>query len=358
MGAVWSALLVGGGLAGALFIWLLRNKGKKGDAEQEQEQDANPGKAVAAGGDPSGGSGLSPATSRRELVTKPEHLRGSNGCLVSETKGPGSMQDAARRRQSPSGEHGDCSNSRQHVPFGRFPDTQSTAASATGYSRGCCETSRNESHESYVGERGVQKGQEAPANAAPCFAEKLPSSNRLMDRGKEEVSLARLDSQDSADQEDWEMVSRHSSWGDIGFSGSLQDPMLNSNQRMDHGKHTLVETRGQEVDVKTKREVAKTLEFQQVSVRFQVHYITSASAQFIAVTGDHEKLGRWNTYIPLQYSKGGFWSRSVSLPANTVVEWKFVVVENGEVTRWEECSNRFLETGHEDKLIHKCWGFH
>ncbi|XP_037006117.2 starch-binding domain-containing protein 1 isoform X2 [Artibeus jamaicensis] len=330
MGAVWSALLVGGGLAGALVIWLLRDKGKKGDAEQEQ--DATPGKAVAAGGDPSGGSGLSPAASRPELVTKPEHLQESNGRLVSETKGPGSMQDVAWRLQSPSGEHGDCGNSRQHVPFGRFPDTQSIAASATGHSKGCCETSRNES-------------------------EKLSSSHLLMDRGKEEVSFARVDSQDSADQEDWEMVSRHSSWGDIGLGGSL-DPMLNPNQGLEYGKRTLVETRGQKVDVKTKRKIAKTSESQQVSVRFQVHYITSASVQFIAVTGDHEKLGRWNTYIPLQYSQGGFWSRSVSLPADTVVEWKFVVVENGEVTRWEECSNRFLETGHEDKLVHKCWGIH
>lgn len=283
-----------------------------------------------------------------------EHLQESNGCLVSEAKGPGSAQEAAWRLRSPSGEPGDCDNSRQHVPFGRFPDTESLAASATGYSGGCRETSRNES----IGERGVQKGQETSANTAPCFAEKLPTSNLLMDRGKEEVSLAQLDSQDSADQEDWEMVSRHSSWGDIGLGGSLEDPVLNPNQGMDCGKNTLMETRGQEVDVKTKREVAKTSESQQVSVRFQVHYITSASVQVIAVTGDHEKLGRWNTYIPLQYSKGGFWSRSVCLPADTVVQWKFVVVENGEVTRWEECSNRFLETGHEDKLVHKCWGIH
>lgn len=77
MGAVWSALLVGGGLAGALFIWLIRDKGKKGDAEQEQ--DATPGKAVAAGGDPSGGSGLSPAPSRPELFTKPGILSVSRG---------------------------------------------------------------------------------------------------------------------------------------------------------------------------------------------------------------------------------------------------------------------------------------
>lgn len=66
MGAVWSALLIGGGLAGALFVWLLRGTGKKGDAEQK---DASLGQA--AGGDQGGGGGLSPGPSRRELITKP-----------------------------------------------------------------------------------------------------------------------------------------------------------------------------------------------------------------------------------------------------------------------------------------------
>lgn len=56
MGAVWSALLVGGGLAGALFVWLLRDTGKKRDAKQER--DASLGEAVAAGGDQGGSGGL------------------------------------------------------------------------------------------------------------------------------------------------------------------------------------------------------------------------------------------------------------------------------------------------------------
>ncbi|XP_066242035.1 starch-binding domain-containing protein 1 [Saccopteryx leptura] len=351
MGAVWSALLVGGGLAGALLIWLLQAKGKKGDAEQK---DAAPGKAAAAEGDQSGAGGLSPAPSRRQLGTKPEHLQESDGGLVSEPRGPGNVQDTARRQQSP-GEDGDCDNSRQRVPFGRFPDTESLATSATGYSRGYLEASRNESHESHVGEWGFQKGQETPAKAAPCFV-KLPSNNLLTDSAKEEVSFAHLDRQDSADQEDWEMVSRHSSWGDIGLGDSLEAPTLSPKQGMDNGRNTLVETRGQEIDVKPKRVGAMTSESQQVNVRFQVHYITSTGVQYIAVTGDHDRLGRWKTYIPLQGSKDGFWSRSVSLPAYSVVEWKFVVVENGAVTRWEECSNRFLEIGHEDKFVHKSWG--
>ncbi|XP_008141880.2 starch-binding domain-containing protein 1 [Eptesicus fuscus] len=350
MGAVWSALLVGGGLAGALLIWLLRDKGRKGDAEREE--DAALGKAASPGGDQSGGSGLSPGPSRREPITKPEHLQESNGCLVSETKGPGSVQEAAWRLQSPPGEHGDRDNSRQRAPFGWFPDTQSPAPSAAG---GYVEASGNESRESRIGEWGFQKGQELPAQAAPCFAETLPSGSLLVDSGTDDVSLAQLDRQDS---EDWEMVSRHSSWGDIGLGGSVEAPTLSPSQGTDYGRNTLAEASGQEVVVKTKRIVVMTSEPQQVSIRFQVHYITSTRVQFVAVTGDHERLGRWTSYLPLQYSSGGLWSRSVSLPAETVVEWKFVVVENGEITRWEECSNRLLEIGREDALVHKCWGIH
>lgn len=74
MGAVWSALLVGGGLAGALILWLLRSDsgapGKDGGAEPLK--DAPPGEAAAPGGGPGGGGsgGLSPEPSDRELVSK------------------------------------------------------------------------------------------------------------------------------------------------------------------------------------------------------------------------------------------------------------------------------------------------
>lgn len=262
------------------------------------------------------------------------------------------MQEAAWRPQSPPGEHGDSDNSRQHAPFGWFPDTQSLAPSAAG---GYVEASGNESRESHIGEWGFQKGQEPPAQAAPRFAETLPSGSLLVDSGTDDVSLAQLDRQDS---EDWEMVSRHSSWGDIGLGGSVEASALSPSQGTDYGRNTPAEASGQEVVVKTKRLVVMTSEPQQVSIRFQVHYITRTRVQFVAVTGDHERLGRWTSYLPLQYSSGGLWSRSVSLPAETVVEWKFVVVENGEITRWEECSNRLLEIGREDALVHKCWGIH
>uniref|UniRef100_H0XF66 Starch-binding domain-containing protein 1 n=2 Tax=Otolemur garnettii TaxID=30611 RepID=H0XF66_OTOGA len=351
MGAVWSALLVGGGLAGALFVWLLRGDagGSRKDGDAEPEEDAPPGEAAAPGGDRGGGGGRSPGPSGQDLVTKPEHLQESNGRLISETK---DLLEEAWRLQNPSREV--CDMSREHVPSGQFPDTTPLATSENSNSRSYPESSRNENLESRIGEWGFPKGQEMPAKAATCSAEKLSPSNLLVD-GHEEASLAQLDRQDLANHEDWEMVSRHSSWGDIGLGGSPETSVLSLNQGMDYGRSTVMDARGREARGEVER-VAGSSKTQQVSIRFQVHYVTSTDRQFIAVTGDHENLGRWNTYIPLRYCRDGLWSHSVVLPADTGVEWKFILVENGEVTRWEECSNRFLETGREDKVVHEWWG--
>lgn len=75
MGAVWSALLVGGGLAGALILWLLRGdpvaQGKDGGAEPQKN--APSGQAEAPGGGPGGGGSgsLSSEPFKRQLVSKP-----------------------------------------------------------------------------------------------------------------------------------------------------------------------------------------------------------------------------------------------------------------------------------------------
>ncbi|XP_012599713.1 starch-binding domain-containing protein 1 [Microcebus murinus] len=350
MGAVWSALLVGGGLAGALVVWLLR--GAPGDAGQGQ--DAPPGEAAAPGGDRDGGGALGPGPSGQEPATKAEHLQESNGRLISETKDLGHPQEEARELKNPGEVSG---KSGEHVPSGQFPDTKCPATSENGNSRSYSESSRNESLQSPAEEWGFRKGRETSADATQCFADKLPSSNLRKDRDRD-VSLAPLDSQDLANHGDWELVSRHSSWGDVGVGGSLEASVFGPNQGADYGRGGVVEAGGREACGETERAAARSSETQQVSVRFQVHYVTSTDGQFIAVTGDHEGLGRWNTYTPLHHTDGGFWAHSVSLPADTVVEWKFVLVENGQVARWEECSNRSLETGHEDRVVHKWWGVH
>ena len=97
---------------------------------------------------------------------------------------------------------------------------------------------------------------------------------------------------------------------------------------------------------------------QNVSVTFRIHYITHSPYQTVAVTGNQRELGNWKEFIPLERAKDGNWATVVSLPTESHVEWKFVVVDRGEVCRWEECSNRLLDTGcGEDLVVHKWWGF-
>lgn len=96
---------------------------------------------------------------------------------------------------------------------------------------------------------------------------------------------------------------------------------------------------------------------QNVNVAFRVHYFTQSPYQTVAVTGSQQELGNWKGFIPLERAKDGHWATVVSLPAESHVEWKFVVVEKGEVCRWEECGNRLLDTGcGDDLLVHKWWG--
>lgn len=345
MGAVWSALLVGGGLAGALFAWLLRDQGK---GRSEMEKDAPPGETKAPGGCDQGGSPpLSPGPFKRELDTKPD-------CFQRGSEHLGSEPQESAKLQGPSGEN--CENSKDHVPLGWFPGTVWIAGSETSNSRTFLDVSRNGNLDSPLGEWGFLKGQDTSDKAAPCFVEKLP--NVLMDKAETAASLARLDSQELTDHEDWEVVSRHSSWGEIGLGSSLEAFVLSPPEGMEYGRDILVEVKSQVEEVKTEKAVALSSESQSVRIRFQTHYIPSTDVQAIAVTGDHECLGKWNTYFPLQYRQEGLWSHSMLLPAETGVEWKFVVVEHGQITRWEECSNRFLETGSKDKVVHKWWGIH
>ncbi|XP_034047828.1 uncharacterized protein stbd1 isoform X2 [Thalassophryne amazonica] len=95
-----------------------------------------------------------------------------------------------------------------------------------------------------------------------------------------------------------------------------------------------------------------------VNVTFRIHYITYSPFQMLAVTGNQPELGSWQDSILLEPIADGYWVGTVSLPAEKCVEYKFVVVDKGEICRWEECSNRFLDTACGDNLlVHKWWGF-
>ncbi|XP_048857656.1 uncharacterized protein LOC125725078 [Brienomyrus brachyistius] len=96
---------------------------------------------------------------------------------------------------------------------------------------------------------------------------------------------------------------------------------------------------------------------QMVAIHFGVHYITRSPSQQLAITGSIPELGDWTSFVPLCQSPNGLWVDTVALPADRQVEWKFVLVEDGKIQRWEECANRHLVTGSDrDILLHKAWG--
>ncbi|MFT7815381.1 starch-binding domain-containing protein 1 [Arapaima gigas] len=97
---------------------------------------------------------------------------------------------------------------------------------------------------------------------------------------------------------------------------------------------------------------------QSVKVNFTVHYVTHSPFQLLAVTGSNKELGCWKNFVPLLKVNGGFWSSSIALPVDCQVEWKFVLIEDGKICRWEECCNRHLYTGHDEAIsLNKCWGY-
>lgn len=106
---------------------------------------------------------------------------------------------------------------------------------------------------------------------------------------------------------------------------------------------------------------------QTVEVTFRLHYVTWSEQQTLAITGSRPELGSWAAFIPLEREVEGkedggecegrgLWSIRVRLPAHSQLEWKFVVMDMGRVSRWEECSNRVLDTGDRDQLVHGWWG--
>ncbi|XP_051820353.1 starch-binding domain-containing protein 1 [Antechinus flavipes] len=374
MGAVISALLVGGGLAGALFVWLLRGHSGDQDAGTEEERKLSPEEVAAAAlkrdGGNGGGDGGDPFCPKHEQVTQlgeqredrnvkkaaGEHHQESNGCLVSESKSS-DLEGPTWKTQNSSTQDFDCLRSGEQPFSTQLLGTESLTLSGLTNSVNYLEVLSRESPESSHPSDPL-KGQET----AVCSTGKFPS-----DKHEEELKTLQMEGPDLVDHEDWEMVPKHSVWRDAS-KGKSSEPShagvsvfecrtSSPNQGLDYGRDSK-DAQGQEVHLKTKRVAAVSPLSQQVSVQFQVHYITTSDAAVVAVTGDHESLGSWHNYIPLQCGKDWFWSRSVPLPMDMALKWKFVIVENGSIVRWEECSNRFLETGNEDMVVHKWWGCH
>ncbi|XP_027524020.1 starch-binding domain-containing protein 1 [Corapipo altera] len=195
-----------------------------------------------------------------------------------------------------------------------------------------------------VGELRAQVGQASDGWCVMNLAG--ASEDDCKDRSEEQPGQP-AESRD-LDHEEWEVVSEHLVEGGAGKDGSMED---SDSREWEQGDCC-------DGDLKAKRVAAVPPMFQNIHVAFRVHYITHSEAQLIGVTGDHECLGQWHSYVPLKCDKDGFWSESISLPADTRLEWKFILVENGKVRRWEECGNRTLVTEHEDQIVHQWWGHH
>lgn len=98
---------------------------------------------------------------------------------------------------------------------------------------------------------------------------------------------------------------------------------------------------------------------QLVQVSFRVHYITHSPNQVLAVTGNQQELGSWESFVPLRSIENGFWFCTISLPLDSQVEWKFILVEEGKIRRWEECDNRYFAVTGQEEVVHldKNWGY-
>uniref|UniRef100_A0A8D0C338 Starch-binding domain-containing protein 1 n=1 Tax=Salvator merianae TaxID=96440 RepID=A0A8D0C338_SALMN len=315
---LWPALLVA--LVAALLAWLWYGRD---DGKEVVDKEA------AAAAAKEGPSSRWEREAAAPAAAAPESLQVNCKDTLPETKSndlPG-PQESVGNQLEPPGEHGVSSVPRE------FPEKETLTKEPTtplmnykehlGSEAFCCPATATESLQS--------QGGETHGGGTPTEAGASPEKHE--ERCKEQPHHS------SVDHEEWEMVPEHLAWGDATRKGSGED---SSSKDLEQAK----------------RVAAVSPMPQTVHVTFRVHYITHSEAQLIAVTGDHECLGQWHHYVPLRCDKDGFWSDSVVLPADTRVEWKFIVVENGKVRRWEECDNRTLTTEHEDRVAHKWWGYH
>nr|XP_056711763.1 starch-binding domain-containing protein 1 [Euleptes europaea] len=257
----------------------------------------------------------------------PEPLQGSCKRLASETQ-PNDVSVCQEPAQNPLASPGEHSIPRE------TPETEPIVKEPVTPLMNCKEYPRNEIFHFPVAVSEPPKSDEAETLGTGISTEASAPSDKDEDKCKDQPH------HNSLDHEEWEIVPEHSAWGDANRSSSPEDASGNRDPEQ------------------AKRVAAVSPMPQTVHVTFRVHYITYSETRLIAVTGDHECLGQWQHYVPLRCDKDGFWSDSVVLPVDTRVEWKFIVVENGKVRRWEECDNRTLLTEHEDRVVHKWWGFH
>ncbi|CAN0069909.1 unnamed protein product [Bubo scandiacus] len=326
---LWPALVVG--LLAALLAWLWY-----GGGDGRGEEGGGAAARLPGGGEgPRRARGQAAAAAATEdvLASGEQALLEAKAGALPGTRKPGEGLAAVPRKEL------------NHVPSGGVSgeplevEQLLPKQGATG--------SRERPAHAHGGQAGEARPQMGQASDGWCAMNVAGASDDVCKGRSEEQPGQPAESRD-LDHEEWEVVSEHLAWGDAGKNDSVED---SDSKEWEHGDCP-------DGDLKAKRVVAVPPMFQNIHVTFRVHYITHSDAQLIGVTGDHECLGQWHSYVPLKCDKDGFWSESISLPVDTKVEWKFILVENGKVRRWEECSNRTLVTEHEDQIVHQWWGYH
>ncbi|XP_077157240.1 starch-binding domain-containing protein 1 [Paroedura picta] len=316
LAGLWPAFLAA--LVAAVLAWLWYG-GKEGGGDEKA--------AAAAAAASSSAQAGPPQPPRREAARDEEPLPGSCNCPASETK-PNNVsiyQEPARNLLVSPGDH--------NIPQ-ETPEIEPVVKDPVTPLMNCKEYPRDEMFDFPATASEPPKTEETETCGTGTSTEAGAPSHTHELKNREKLQ------HNSLDPEEWEMVPEHPAWGDA--TGNISSE----------------EAGGSRDPEQAKRVAAVSPMPQTVRVTFRVHYITYSETQLIAVTGDHECLGQWHHYVPLRWETDGFWSDSVILPVDTRVEWKFIVVENGKVRRWEECDNRTLMTEHEDRVVHKWWGYH
>jgi alpha-amylase len=82
------------------------------------------------------------------------------------------------------------------------------------------------------------------------------------------------------------------------------------------------------------------------------------SGQNVYVVGSIAALGSWNTgaAVPLSSSTYPVWHATVSLPANTPFEYKYIVKDGSGAVTWEPAGNHSASTGSGAGVLNDSWG--
>ncbi|GGM71971.1 carbohydrate-binding module family 20 domain-containing protein [Dactylosporangium sucinum] len=85
--------------------------------------------------------------------------------------------------------------------------------------------------------------------------------------------------------------------------------------------------------------------------------VTTTWGQNVFVVGSVPALGSWNTANAIALSSANYpvWSGTVTLPANTTVEYKFIKKNSDGSVTWESGANRTLATGTANQTVNATW---